>query len=87
MPQRALYDEVIRLFYERLNLSVTSYDADLFETGVMDSLTFVDLVVHLEQQFDIHIAADQLELDDFRSVAKIAGFIEAHNGLKKVGAA
>jgi len=87
MPQQALYDEVIRLFYERLNLSVTSYDADLFETGVMDSLTFVDLVVQLEQQFDIHIAADQLELDDFRSVAKIAGFIEAHNGLKKVGAA
>jgi acyl carrier protein len=87
MPQRALYDELIRLFYERLNLSVTSYDADLFETGVMDSLTFVDLIVHLEQQFDIHIAADQLELEDFRSVAKIAGFIEAHNGLKKVGAA
>jgi len=87
MPQQALYDEVIRLFYERLNLSVTSYDADLFETGVMDSLTFVDLIVQLEQQFDIHIAADQLELDDFRSVAKIAGFIEAHNGLKKVGAA
>ena len=87
MTDRALFDHIIRLFYEQMNLSIPSYDADLFETGVMDSLTFVDLMIHLEQQFGIHIAADELELDDFRSVAKIAAFVVSHSGLKRVGAA
>jgi methoxymalonate biosynthesis acyl carrier protein len=87
MTDRAFFDDIIRIFYERLNLSIPSYDADLFETGIMDSLTFVDLIVNLEQQFDIHIAADELELDDFRSVAKIAGFVAARGTMKRVGAA
>ncbi len=94
MPDQALYDEVTRFFAERLNISVSSHDEDLFESGILDSLTFVDLVAHLEQQFDIRIAADELELDDFRSVERIAGFVASHTGLKasrtglkKVGAA
>jgi len=28
---------------------------DLFETGALDSMVFVDLVLYLEQQFDIQI--------------------------------
>lgn len=87
MPERELYDEVARLFAESLNVGILSPDADLFENGILDSLTFVDLVLHLEQQFDIHIAADDLELENFRSVEKIAAFVAAHGSLKKVGAA
>lgn len=87
MRDQALNDEIIRLFYERMNLSVPSYEADLFETGIMDSLTFVDLVLNLEQQFGLRIAADELEPDDFRSVEKIAGFVRARTGVTRVGAA
>lgn len=87
MPDPGLYDEVARLFAERLNIGVSSLDQDLFAAGILDSLTFVDLVLHLEQQFDIHIAADDLELENFRSVEKIAAFVAAHSSLKRVGAA
>jgi len=87
MADRALCDEVVAFFSERLNIGVSSFDEDLFETGVLDSLSFVDLVLHLERQFEISITADELEPENFRSVRKIAAFAAARSGLKKVGAA
>ena len=84
MPEQVLYDQIASFFSERLNLPVSSYTEDLFETGALDSMAFVDLVMHLEQQFDVRISADELEPDNFRSVAKIAGFVAAHMSLKRI---
>ena len=83
MPDQVLYDQIAAFFSERLNLTISSPAEDLFETGVLDSMAFVDLVMHLEQNFDIRISTEELEPDNFRSVAKIAGFVAAHNGLKR----
>ena len=83
MSDQMLYHQIAAFFSERLNLTVSSPTQDLFETGVLDSMALVDLVMHLEQQFDIRISTDELEPDNFRSVAKIAGFVAAHNGLKR----
>ena len=83
MPDQDLYDQITTFFSERLNLNVSSPDEDLLETGGMDSMAFVDLVMYLEQQFDLRISTDELEPDNFRSIAKIAGFVAAHNGLKR----
>jgi acyl carrier protein len=84
MPDQVLYDRIVTFFSESLNLTISSPAEDLFETGVLDSMAFVDLVMHLEQQFDIRISADELEPDNFRSVAKIAGFVSAHHSLKRI---
>jgi acyl carrier protein len=86
MPERALYDDIAGFFQERLNISGPSLDADLFESGILDSLTFVDLVMHMEQQFDIRVVAEELEPENFRSVEKIAAFVAAHMGVTSVGA-
>ncbi|HXI42661.1 MAG TPA: acyl carrier protein [Bryobacteraceae bacterium] len=83
MPDEILYHQIAAFFSERLNLTVSSPAEDLFETGVLDSLAFVDLVMYLEQQFDIRISTDEMEPDNFRSVATIAGFVAAHNRLKR----
>jgi methoxymalonate biosynthesis acyl carrier protein len=84
MPDQILYDQIATFFSERLNLTILSPTEDLFETGILDSMAFVDLVMHLEQQFDVRISADELEPDNFRSVAKIAGFVAAHMSLKRI---
>jgi D-alanine--poly(phosphoribitol) ligase subunit 2 len=70
-------DRLCRLFAERLNVEVTSADADLFETGVLDSLGFVELLTHVEREFQIRISVDEIDLDHFRSITKIAAFIDA----------
>jgi acyl carrier protein len=78
----ALQNELARLFSEKMNLEIPSMDTDLFGTGILDSLAFVDLVLHLEQKFGIKVSIESLELDHFRSIARLSEFIahQNHNG-------
>jgi acyl carrier protein len=69
--------QVAAIFRDKLNLEVPSVEEDLFETGALDSLAFVSLLVHLEQAFEVKVSLDDLELDDFRSIARIAELIDA----------
>lgn len=84
LPDLAVYDEIITIFVERLNVTVPSLDADLLASGVLDSLALVELLVQLEGRYGIQIALETLDFDDFRSVAAIAAFIarERANGAK-----
>jgi acyl carrier protein len=62
-------------FRECLHLEIPSPETDLFETGVLDSLAFVELMLHLEQEFGVKMTLDHVEIDNFRSVARIAAFL------------
>ncbi|HVH66992.1 MAG TPA: acyl carrier protein [Gemmatimonadales bacterium] len=66
---------IAALFASKLNVQVPSFDTDLIDTGLVDSLTFVEFLAQLEQEFGIHVSLDDLELDHFRSIARIAGFV------------
>ena len=70
-----LRDRIIRLFKERLILHVPSPETDLLETGLLDSLTFVQLLFHIEQEFGVTVGPDELEIENFRSVSEIARFV------------
>lgn len=70
--RRELEARVQRIFLERMQFDVPSPQADLFDSGVVDSLSFVELLVHLEEEFGKRIELEELDLDDFRTVAKIA---------------
>ncbi|MEY4641968.1 MAG: hypothetical protein RLZZ227_1962 [Pseudomonadota bacterium] len=70
-----LEDTVTGIFTDFLNLAPPSTDTDLFAEGALDSLLLVDLLFKLEQRFNIRIPLEQIELDHFRSVASIAGFL------------
>jgi acyl carrier protein len=72
-----LRDRIVTLFAEKLNIQVPSIDTELTETGLLDSLAFVDLLVHLEHEFGTKCSLEDLDFDNFRSVARIARFIEA----------
>jgi len=83
MPEpTALETQLFRIFQEQLDLVVPSADLDLFETGALDSLAFVKLLVELEKEFGIHVSLEDLELNNFRSIAKIAKFISDRQGAK-----
>jgi acyl carrier protein len=70
-----LENTVTGIFRDALNLVPPSPDTDLFAEGALDSLLLVDLLFKLEQHFSIRIPLEQIELDHFRSVASIAGFL------------
>jgi acyl carrier protein len=61
--------------FNRMNLEVPSVDTDLFDEGVLDSLTFVQLLTHLERTFGVTFSLQDLEIDHFRSMRCIADFV------------
>lgn len=72
-----LQEEIAAVFTQALKIDVPSHDTDLLATGLLDSLGFVELMLQLEQRFGIHIAMEDLEPDQFRSIASIAAFVAA----------
>ena len=72
---RNLERQLLRLFAEKLNVEVPSAQTDLIDTGLVDSLTFVEFLAQLEAAFGIHVSLEDLEIDRFRSISRIASFI------------
>jgi D-alanine--poly(phosphoribitol) ligase subunit 2 len=60
---------------ERLMVIVPSADIDLFETGLVDSIGLVELILELEDRFRVSLPMENLELDDLRTVRRIADLI------------
>ena len=68
------------LFVESFHIEVPSPDTDLLETGILDSLQFVELLLQLEQRFGFRIRIDDIDLDDLRTLARIARLVAAKSG-------
>lgn len=75
-----LQERIGKIFGTKLNLVVPSVDTDLFDTGGLDSLTFVELLLELEREYGVKVDLEDLELGNFQSIAKIAGFIAQRLG-------
>jgi D-alanine--poly(phosphoribitol) ligase subunit 2 len=70
-----LHERIAGIFAGTLNVEVPSPDTDLFEAGLLDSLAFVELLLCLEQEFGVTTSVDDLEADNFRTIARIAAFV------------
>ena len=75
-----LHQHLTNLFAQKLNLAVASIETDLLGSGLLDSLALVDLLVQLEHDFGLQISLDELEVDNFRSIASIAAFVARQSG-------
>jgi len=76
MTERTLLEQRIGgLFLTRLHLEVPSADTDLFGTGILDSMGFVELLACLEEEFGIRVPLDDMDMDAFRSLGRIAAFV------------
>jgi acyl carrier protein len=45
---------------------------DLLETGLVDSVKIVELVLEIEQRFGVSLPFEELEIEDFRTVPRLA---------------
>jgi acyl carrier protein len=72
-----LIDEIRALIAEKLMVNVESPQTDLLQDGVLDSVSLVQLILHLEERFGVRIELQDLELDDLKSVGSIANLVAA----------
>jgi methoxymalonate biosynthesis acyl carrier protein len=78
--RQTIENAVAEIFSQKLHVEVCSYDSDLFETGILDSLQLVELLFQLEQQFGVRISLDEIELENFRSIERITVVIVGQEG-------
>ena len=68
--------EIENLLLEKLSIRVKSPETDLLDTGALDSMAMVHLLLHLENHFGIDLPLGTLGIDPFRSVSRIAGLVK-----------
>ncbi|HEY6198071.1 MAG TPA: acyl carrier protein [Candidatus Binatia bacterium] len=81
----SLCDRIAGVFSQKLHIEVPSMETDLMETGILDSLTLVELLFHIEQELGLKISLETLDLDHFRSIARIAAYLASQNGARRNG--
>lgn len=67
------------IFREVLNVVVPSPDTDLIETGLLDSLALVELLFEIEQRFGVDLALDDLDIENFRTLERLAAVVESRD--------
>ena len=55
-------------------------DENLFASGLVNSLFAMQLVLFVEKEFCIQVANEDLDLENFKSLNAIAGFIQKKTG-------
>ncbi len=83
----AIIERLGALFVESFHVEMPSSDTDLLETGILDSFQFVELLFELEQRFGFRIKIENIDLDDLRTLARIARLVAANGGAAEAAAA
>ena len=79
MTDPALVSRIQSLFEEALSIPAPAPDADIIDGGLLDSLALVTLLFEIEVEFGVQIPLDSLEIDDFRTIERIARFVTAQD--------
>jgi acyl carrier protein len=80
MDESDIQHAITAFLRERFGVELPEADANLIESGVIDSMMFVDLIVFIEERFGVVAELDDLEIDNFATVASMARFVIARCG-------
>jgi D-alanine--poly(phosphoribitol) ligase subunit 2 len=85
--REALVGDIRSVLREHLSVVVELPDADLLESGLVDSIGLVELILQLEDRFGVSLPMDELEIDDFRSINTMADLITRRSSIPLARAA
>jgi acyl carrier protein len=60
------------LMLQHLHVEVPSADIDLLDSGLLDSLQLVDLLLLIEEHFGRRIPIEAIDLEDLRTLTRLA---------------
>jgi len=78
--QSAVIEDIREFLGQFVSDSSVPVDQDLFGSGLVNSLFAMQLVLHIEAEYGIAVSNDDLDLDNFRSLQAIAGFVGRKRG-------
>ncbi|WP_431040639.1 acyl carrier protein [Streptomyces sp. P1-3] len=75
VPSAAQMESELLAFLENRVKIAVAPDTDLFASGAVNSMLSLELVVHLETTYDVAVAGDELNLDNFRTVKAMTALV------------
>lgn len=68
------------IFRDELQIDPPAVGDELIEAGLLDSMMFVSLLMHLEEEFEVKVAIENVEIADFSTIEKIARLVTVNDG-------
>jgi acyl carrier protein len=72
----SIVDELSVLLEEALHIEAPGPHTDLIDSGLLDSLQLVQLLLQIEERMGTRIPLDEVDLEDLRSIGRLASLIE-----------
>src|SRR3989449_5662039 len=73
-------ETVKRFISSSISIAKLDDDANLFESGIVNSLFAVQLMTFIEKTFAIEMGMDDLDIENFKSLNATTGFVLRRNG-------
>lgn len=71
----SICERIQAIFHEELQIDPPAIGDELIEAGVLDSMMFVSLLLHLEEEFQVTVVIQDVEITDFSTIEKIARMV------------
>ena len=72
--QGFIIDKLIE-YNKSLNVQKISEDSRLFEDGIIDSISFVELILDIQKNYHIEIKPEEINESNFTSIDSLSHFI------------
>ncbi len=83
----ALVNEISGLIAEKLLVEAGAPEDDLLASGLLDSLSLIQLLTNLEEHFGIRVPLEDLQIDDIRTINSLARLVDrqsVHSNVARV---
>lgn len=80
LDSAAIRAAVRQFIQASINLEGMSDDENLFAAGIVNSLFAVQLTTFVETRFGLEIGPDDLDIENFKSIAATADFVARKTG-------
>lgn len=71
----SLTNDLHRIFRDHLQVEVPDNDMNLMENGIIDSLALVNLILAIEEEFQVSISLEETDLQNFETINKLNSLI------------
>jgi D-alanine--poly(phosphoribitol) ligase subunit 2 len=85
MESSRVLEGLRQIFLETFHLDAPAPDVDLVENGILDSFQLVELLVQLEKKFAVQVNIEGLDVEDLRTLERIARMVIASAGAAVAG--
>lgn len=78
--ENGIKEAVRRFILSSINITHLDDDDNLFESGIVNSLFAVQLMMFIEKTFAIEVGMDDLDIENFKSLNATTAFVLKKNG-------